>query len=109
MKFSALSSELLGGNELHIAKRLEPAKSEERGTIALGRHLIGEDTHLLLKVDVTLGELFVYLGHAKKRAHMRLGLQHPARNLIGRREPHGALVAVVVEQKHKACHLQQHQ
>ena len=61
--------------------------------------------HLSLKIQVTRRQLAVDLDEREILVHGCLGSINLSRHRIGRREPHASLIAVILEQQHKADNL----
>ena len=121
----AVSATLVDGNQVvwlvqavgHHLGRDESVILKQRKLVAvidgtiLGYPIeaVAQLLHLLLQIGIPLGKLLVHLGQGEESLHVGIPFIDLARHGIGCRKPRTALVAVILEQKHHAHHLQNHE
>ena len=71
--------------------------------------LLPQQCHLPLKQQVSLREHLVGIALADKRVKPGICLKREAGEIVGRCEPHAALVVVVLEDKYETDHLKEYE
>ena len=99
----------LGRDESVILKQRKLVAVIDGTILGYSIEAVAQLLHLLLQIGIPLGKLLVHLGQGEESLHVGIPFINLARHGIGCRKPRTALVAVILEQKHHAHHLQNHE